>query len=197
MSLTSTAPTPVRLATTPRRASPVGYWIGGALMAAACVAAALWAVVAFFGYANQVNNMQRMTVPGTATIHLTQSETRVLYYEGSGPAPALGQLGIHVTGPAGNAVTVRSYPWDLRYDVPLIKPTRAGRAIASFDATNPGDYRISASNPAVTGGTIALGGDLLRDAVPQIAGIVAVLLVGAGAGLALIVITAVRRNPAR
>ena len=28
-----------------------------------------------------MNSFQRMTVPGTATVHITQSATRVLYYE--------------------------------------------------------------------------------------------------------------------
>jgi hypothetical protein len=194
MSIISPAPQPVRPAGTPHKPSSLGYWIGGALIAAACLAAVIWAVLAFVGYTNQVNSFQRMTVPGTATIHVTQATTRVLYYESRGPAPSLGQLGIHVTGPAGGAVTVTPYSGDLRYDVPPLNPTRVGKAVASFDATTAGDYTINATG---IGGTIAIGSDLLWDAAPHIIGIIAVFLIGTGAGLTLIVVTAVRRSSAR
>jgi hypothetical protein len=197
MSIISPAPQPVRPAGTPHRPSSLGYWIGGALIAAACIGAAIWAVLAFVGYTNQVNSFQRMTVPGTATVHLTQPATRVLYYESQGPAPSLAQLGVHVTGPAGGAVTVTPYSGDLRYDVPPVNPTRVGKAIASFDATTPGNYTISGSKATRTGGMIAIGSDLLWDAAPHIIGIIAVFLVGVGAGLTLIIITAVRRSSAR
>jgi hypothetical protein len=197
MSVISPAPQPVRPAGTPHRPSSLGYWIGGALIAAGCIGAALWAVFAFVAYTNQVNGFQRMTVPGTATVQVAQATTRVLYYESRGPAPSLGQLGIHVTGPAGTPVTVTPYPGDLRYDVPPLNPTRTGKAVASFDATTPGNYTISARSATGGAGTIAIGGDLLWDAAPHIAGIIAVFLVGVGAGLTLIIVTGVRRSSAR
>jgi hypothetical protein len=170
MSITSPARPPVRPAGTPHRPSSLGYWIGGALIAAACIGAVIWAVLAFFGYTDQVNSFQRMTVPGTATVHITQPAT--LYYESTGPAPSLAELGLHVPGPAGNAVTVTPYSGDLRYNVPPVNPTRTGKAIASFEATVPGNYTISASASTSTGtgtgtsGTIAIGSDLLWDAAP-------------------------------
>lgn len=49
MSIPTPAARAVRPAGTPRRPSALGYWIGGALMAAAVVGAAIWAVFAFFG----------------------------------------------------------------------------------------------------------------------------------------------------
>ncbi len=197
MSITSQARSPVRPADTPHGPSSLGYWIGGALIAAAWIGAAVWAVLAFFGYTDQVNSFQRMTVPGTATVQVSQPATRVLYYESTGPAPSLAQLGIQVTGPAGSAVTVTAYSGDLRYDVPPVNPTRTGKAIASFDATAPGNYTISAGTAVGTSGTIAIGSDLLWDAAPHIVGIIALFLVGTGAGLTLIIITAVRRSSAR
>ncbi len=197
MSITSPAPQSVRPAGIPRRASSRGYWIGGGLIVAAFAGAAVWAVLALLGYFNQVNSFQRMTVPGTATVHVTQPATQVLYYESSGPAPSPGQLGLHVTGPAGNAVKVNPYPGDLRYDSPPVNPTRVGKAIASFDATAPGNYRITASTTTGARGTIAIGNDVLWDTVPHMAGAIAVFVVGVGAGLTLIIITAVRRSAAR
>jgi hypothetical protein len=197
MSITSPAPQAVRPAGTPHRPSIRGYWIGGALMAAAVAGAAIWAVLTYFGYLNQVDSFQRMTAPGTATVHVTQATTRVLYYEGPGPVPSLGQLGIHVTGPTGDAVKVIPYTTELIYHAPLVNPTRTGTAIASFDATTPGDYRINVGPTTGAGATIAIGGDILWDAAPHVIGTIAVFLVGMGAGLTLIVVTAVRRSSAR
>ena len=68
-------------------------------MAAACIGAVAWVVLAFFSLANQVNGFQRMTVPGTATVHVAQVGTRVLYFEGPRTGAPSGQLGIQVTGP--------------------------------------------------------------------------------------------------
>ena len=118
MSVTSPVPPAVRAAGISPGPSRLGYWIGGGLVAAAFLGAAVWVVLAFFGFMTQVNGFQRMTVPGTATVQVTQAATRVLYVEGPRAAAPVGQLGIRVTGPGGNAVAVAAYHGDLRYDVP-------------------------------------------------------------------------------
>lgn len=197
MSVTSPARPPVRQAGTPHRPSNLGYWIGAGIVAAASIGCVVLAMLAFFGYTDQINSFQRMTVPGTAIVPVANPAARVLYYEGTAPAPGLVQLGIHVTGPAGDAVEVTPYRGDLRYDLPSVRPAQIGQAIASFDATARGDYRISALTATSAGGTIAIGGDLLWDAGPYILGIIAVFLLGTGAGLTLIIITGVRRSAAR
>ena len=96
MSVTSPVPPPVGPAGTRRGASRLGYWAGGGLVAAGCIGAAAWVVLAFFGLTNQVNGFQRTTVPGTATVHVAQAATRVLYFEGPRTAPPSGQLSIQV-----------------------------------------------------------------------------------------------------
>jgi hypothetical protein len=45
-------------------------------------------------------------------------------------------------------------------------------------------------------GTIAIGGDILWDSAPHVIGFIAVFLASTGAGLTLIIITAVRRSSA-
>ena len=133
-----------------------------------------------------------MTVPGTATVHVAQAAARVLYFEGPRTAPS-GQLGIQVTGPAGNPMMVSAYHGDLRYDVPG-ESGRVGTAIASFQVAAAGDYQISAGPGTGAAGTIAIGGDVLWDAVPHIAGAAAVFLAGVAAGGTLIIVTAVRQS---
>src|SRR5690348_13955271 len=81
MSVTSPVPAAVRPAGTSPGPSRLGYWVGGGLAVAAVLGAAVWVVLAFFGLMNQVNGFQRMTVPGTATVQVTQAATRVLYFE--------------------------------------------------------------------------------------------------------------------
>jgi hypothetical protein len=197
MSVTSPVPPAVRPAGTSPGPSRLGYWIGGGLAAAAFLGAAVWVVLAFFGFMNQVNGFQRMTVPGTATVQVTQAATRVLYFEGPRTAAPVGQLGIRVTGPGGNAVPVAAYRGDLRYDVPG-ESGQVGKAIASFHAAAAGDYRISADTATTgTAGTLAVGDDVMWNVAPHIAGAAAVFLIGVGAGLTLIIITGARRSAAR
>ena len=196
MSVTSPVSPPVRPAGTRRGASRFGYRAGGGLVAAACIGAVAWVVFAFFGLTNQVNGFQRMTVPGTATIHVARAATRVLYFEGPRAAPPSGRLSIQVTGPAGNPVAVSPYHADLRYDVPG-ESGPVGKAIASFQAAAAGDYQISAGPGTSAGGRVAIGGDVLWDVVPHIAGAAAVFLAGVAAGGALIIVTAVRRSGPR
>ena len=74
---------------------------------------------------------------------------------------------------------------------------RVGKAIASFQAAAAGDYHISAGPGTGAGGTVAIGGDVLWDVVPHIAGAAAVFLTGVAAGGALIIVTAVRRSGRR
>ena len=74
---------PVRPDGRRRRASRLGYWIGGGLAAATCMGAAAWVALAVLGLMNQVNGFQRMTVPGTVTVHVPQPGARVLYLEGT------------------------------------------------------------------------------------------------------------------
>jgi hypothetical protein len=196
MSVTSPVSPPVRPAGPRRGASRFGYWAGGGLVVAACIGAAAWVVFAFFGLTNQVNGFQRMTVPGTATVHVVRAATRVLYFEGPRAAPPSGRLSIQVTGPAGDPVAVSAYHGDLRYDVPG-ESGRVGKSIASFQAAAAGDYQISAGPGTGAGWRVAVGGDVLWDVVPHIAGAAAVFLVGMAAGGALIIVTAVRRSGPR
>lgn len=86
MSVTSPVPPPVRR----RRASRHGYWIGGGVVAAACLGAA-WVPPPFLGLMNQVNGFQRMTVPGAATVHVPRPGIRVLYVEGPRTAGRAGK----------------------------------------------------------------------------------------------------------
>ena len=72
-----------------------------------------------------------------------------------------------------------------------------GKSIASFQAAAAGDYQISVGPGTGAGGRVAVGGDVLWDVVPHIAGAAAVFLAGVAAGGTLIIVTAVRRSGRR
>ena len=57
----------------------------------------------------------------------------------AGDTPTWQQLGLQVTGPGGAAVPVATYRSSARYN---LEPGRAGRAVATFEATTAGPYRV-------------------------------------------------------
>ena len=199
MSTITTRPaSPPGTAPPPARPSTRGYWLGGGLLAAVTAGAVVWVVLAFVGWAHHLDGFQRVTVPGSATVHLDRPTTRVLYYERQGDASATDPTGIQVTGPGGAVVLVERYGADLRYDVPG-GSGRVGRAVASFRADRPGDYRVAVDVTAGTppGSTLAMGDDVMWEVAPHLVGAAALFLVGAAAGVGLLVLTRTRRAPAR
>jgi hypothetical protein len=198
--MTVTAPPgavlPPPTATQPRP-STRGYWLGGILTAAAVVGAAIWLVVTFFEYQQQIDRYPRLTVPGVATVQVADTSARVLFYENTRGAttPTYSQLVVTVTDSAGAPVTVSPYGGDLRYDVPGDN-SRVGHAVAEFHPTQPGSYQVRSAATDVTG-TLAVGDDFVWDIAPHAIGAGLLFLVGGVAGITLLVVTGVRRANTR
>ena len=183
--------------TTRPRPSTRGYWIGGLLTAAAVIGALIWVLVASFEYRQQVDRYPRMTVPGGATVQVSDTSTRVLYCENTRgtTTPTLAQLAVTVTDTSGAPVGVRAYTGDLCYDVPG-ENSRVGRAVAELHPTQPGTYQVSSAATDVTG-TLAVGGDIVWDIAPHAIGAAALFLLGGAAGVTVLIATGVRRANAR
>jgi hypothetical protein len=195
-------PTPTR----PTR-STAWYWVAGILALLGLTAAVVWGAMGTTNAFDRVVGYDRVTVPGAMTV--TDPGTRVVYYESPGrlaryadptatgrnatrwnPAadativvpytadtPSWQQLRLTVTGPDGAAVPVSTYRSMARYDV---DPGRLGRAVATFEASTVGQYRVSAARAVEAGGTLAVGDDFSRSIVlaavqAAILGLVAVL----------------------
>jgi hypothetical protein len=159
------------------------------------MAAFLWGAVGISNTRDRVDGFGRLAVPGVTTIPVTSPGTLVVYHESAGevastadlaangriattrwdPAtrtvvtvayagetPTWQQLGLQVTGPGGVAVPLATYPSSARYD---LEPGRAGRAVATFQATTAGPYRVSAARATETGARLAVGGDVAREVV--------------------------------
>lgn len=195
--MTSSAVLAATRGSPPQSAGPsvAGFWFGGSLAGIGVVGAIVWVALGWLGLMHHVDTFPRMSVPGATTVHLNADTEQVLYTEHRRGAADITATDIRVTGPSGQSIPVRSYTHDLRYDVPG-DAGRVGRAVATFRSTAAGGYTVSVSVSAPAG-TVAIGDDIVWDAVPHVIGAGALFLVGVGAGTALIGVTAVRRGRAR
>jgi hypothetical protein len=193
MSTSAPLRTPTPTTTAPRaRPGTAGYWIGALVALVTTLGALAWAAGAFLGWRAHIEDFPRVAAPATAVVTLDETGTRVLFVEHdrSSTEPATPQ--VTVTGPSGTPVPVAAYGGEMRYDVPGVTG-RVGDAVATFTAAEPGSYAVTVAG-AEPGTTVAVGDDIVWGWGPQVVGIVALFLGGLVAGLAIIVVTAVRRS---
>ena len=120
--------------------------------------AALWGVTGVLDQVQQPGRFVRADISAGVSVTLTQVGPHVIYYEGHDPT-AVSADQLKVLDAAQQAVTVRPYKLDLRYDVPG-KPGVLGTAIAVFDADRTGSYVIRTGSYVIrTDATQALAGD--------------------------------------
>ena len=112
----------------------------------------------------------------------TDATTEVRYVA---TTPTWQQLRLTVTGPDG-AVPVVTYRSTARYDV---TPGRLGRAVAKFEATTPGQYRVSAATAVEPGATLAVGDNFARNLAMTALGAATLALVTVVAAVLLAVVT--------
>jgi hypothetical protein len=154
-------------------------------------AALVWGAVGTISALDRVDSYDRTAVPGAVTVSVTDPGTMVVYYESAAefaryadptatgrnatrwnPAtdatievgyatntPTWQQLQLQVTGPDEAVVPVHTYRSIARYDV---DPGRLGRAVARFDPTTAGQYRVSAGRATEAGATLAVGDNFAR-----------------------------------
>jgi hypothetical protein len=185
-------PIPPRQAS--KQPSTAGYWDAAVVAVLGLTAAFLWGAVGIHATQDRVAGFDRLAVPGTVTVSVTDPGTMVVYHESAAEvaryatptanrrmatrwdpatrtiltvhypsdAPTWRQLGLSVTGPDGAAVPVATYRSSARYD---LEPGRAGRAVATFQATTVGPYRVSAARATEAGAILAVGQDVARGLV--------------------------------
>jgi hypothetical protein len=177
-----------------KRPSTAGYWVAAVVAVLGLTAAFLWGAVGISSTQDRVDGFERLAVPGATTVSVTDPGIMVVYHESAAEvaryaepsatgrpatrwdpgtrtvvtvrypsdAPTWQQLGLSVTGPGGVAVPVAAYRSSARYD---LDPGRAGRAVATFEATTAGPYRVSAARATEAGATLAVGEDIARGVV--------------------------------
>jgi hypothetical protein len=210
-----------------KRPSSTGYWVAAVVAVLGLTAAFLWGALGFSNIQDRVDGLDRTAVPGQVTVSVTDPGSLVVYHESAAevagyaeptangriaatrwdPAtrtvvtvryaddtPTWQQLGLQVTGPGGAAVPVATYRSSARYD---LEPGRAGRAVATFQATTVGPYRVSAARATEAGATLAVGQDIARSVVLTRLGAVILGLVTVLVAVPLAVVTYQARSRTR
>jgi hypothetical protein len=201
-----------------KRPSTSRYWVAAIVAVLGLTAALVWGAVGTSNTLDRINGFDRLAVPGATTVSVTDPGTMVVYHESAaevaryaeptatgrsatrwdpgtrtivtvryaGDTPTWQQLGLSVTGPGGAAVPVATYRSNARYD---LEPSRAGRAVATFQAPTPGPYRVSAARATEAGATLAVGDDIARGVVLTTLGAVILGLATVLAAVLLAVVT--------
>ena len=209
-----------------KRPSTAGYWAAAVVAVLGLMAAFLWGAVGFSNTRDRVDGFDRTAIPGQVTVSATDPGTRVVYHESAaevagsadptanaryatrwdpgtrtivtvasaGDPPTWQQLGLQVTGPGGATVPVATYRSSARYD---LEPGRAGRAVATVQATTAGPYRVSAARATQAGVTLAVGDDIARSVVLTRLGAVILGLVTVLVAVPLAVVTYQARSRTR
>jgi hypothetical protein len=181
-------------------------------------AAIVWGAVGTSNTLDRANGFDRLAVPGATTVSVTDPGTMVVYHESAAEvaryaeptakvriaaqwdpgtrtivtvsypsdAPTWQQVGLQVTGPGGTTVPVATYRSSARYD---LKPGRAGRAVATFQASTAGPYRVSAARATEAGATLAAADDIAGGVVLTRLGAVILGLVTVLTAVPLTVVT--------
>lgn len=174
-----------------------GYWVGAVAIVVGVVLAAAVAVSGL-GSAFETLRFPR-AVDSTGNVYVDEPGGKIVFVIGPDRLTA-GQVipgVVMVTGPSGGAVTTASYVGS-RVNTGTDPRTGAfgvAVAVATFEATQPGSYRVTAAN-LPPGTTLGVGDGIVVATGFLIGGTVgsAVLVLG---GLILVIVTAVRRSRAK
>ena len=186
-----TSPT-LSAATPGRRPSTRWYVAAATVFVLGLLAAGAWAVVGVVAAWQVPDGFARSTLPGTVTVQVTDAGTQWLYYEHTDgtPVASLDQLGVRITAPDGQPATPQPTSFTMAYDA---KTGDLGTAIATFNATTPGTYTVTADTAPAPGTALAVGPSVAQPLRTPLLGAAAVLGLCLVASTGLL-ITGLRRN---
>jgi Protein of unknown function (DUF2510) len=173
------------------------YWVAGAAVVAAVVWFALSLFLGIRSINGQVEEFQRVPIPGQAEVSFAEPGGYTLYYEGWGAAdeqPTIPPFRVSLVSGGGEEVSIRDYGGSQSYDL----GGHSGRALATFRIEQPGRFllRTEGEPPGVEANVAvgrSVGPGIFRTVIPTLAGTMILVLGGA----VLAVVVAVRRNRAR
>lgn len=174
--------------------STAGYWIGAFFI----VLAIGWFVYSLVsGLLGISDDMQYVSVPGTATIAVDEPGSTTIYFEHKGTIDgnpyvyggSTAGLDITVVDPDGTSLAIGTPGFSEEYSL----PSHSGTSLAEFDAPVAGDYEIAATingdGDATPSYSLAIGSTgLLGIIVTSFAAAIPLVI-----GIVLIVVTAARR----
>jgi hypothetical protein len=135
----------------------------------------------------EINAFARVPVPGAMAMQVNEPGQQVVYSEGNRSVD-IGDLVVSITDPVGAAVVIAPYEGELIYETPDLT---LGRAIASFDAIQLGEYDVEVSG--LDTGQVTVGESFARIALPGILAALAIAGLSLVAGSALWLVSILRR----
>jgi hypothetical protein len=176
----------------PRLPSIAGYVAAVLLALAGIVAGVALIVSGIRSYIDKVEGFERFPVPDSQDVTLGDDGGYSIYFERPGldtedPLPA---ISVTVTAPDGSPVELNRYESDVSYSV----SGHDGRGVFTFQADEPGPYRVRADG---SNGEVAVGRGIgARFAGAVVAG-VGTLLLAPVLGAILALVTFLRRSKAK
>jgi hypothetical protein len=180
------------------RPARLWYWVAGAAAAAAIVWLALGLFLGLRALDRQVEEFQRVPIPGQVQVSFAEPGGYTLYFEGSKAADeqvAISQFRLSLTSVgSGEQIPISPYGGSATYNF----AGHAGRAVGTFRIAEPGEFLLQATGgPQSVRDDLAVGRSIapaiVRMLVPTVPGTL-ILFFGA-AGLTAVV--AIRRNRAQ
>jgi len=169
------------------RSSRSWFWPGLGITAIGLIVGLAIGITSFQDSQEQVDAFARSSVPGTVTAYVDEPGRQVVYYEGN-LSVGLEDLVVDITDAAGADVAVAPYGSELIYET---TGASLGRAIATFDADRAGAYEVEVSG--MDTGQVTVGESFARLALPGIFAGLAIAGLSLTAGLALWLVSALRR----
>lgn len=173
--------------------SRAGYLVGGILIAAGVAGAAAWLVLSLMRLGDEVDAFPRVPIPGEATVQL-DARKYVLYYEGANADQLVPPFQVQIADARTRAVLqIEPYGGSMTYSL----SGRDGSAQGTVTPTQAGRYAVRTEGTQAIGASVAFGRSIAWPILRAILGTFAIGgLLGLG-GVAVIVVTAVRRSRAK
>ncbi|WP_024800463.1 hypothetical protein [Nocardia sp. BMG51109] len=178
----------------PRITPSTGWYVFAALLVVAGIAGAVAiGVTGLLRSSNTVDDFQRVSIPGSGDVHLTETGGHTVYFEYPGATADVFEGGVNVRliDPDGGTVALRDYSSSLTYDL----GGHEGRAGFSFDAPAPGTYHLVTQGDS--GVTAAVGSGIGGSLGTTVVLALGVGVAGVALGIIVFIVVLVRRGASR
>ena len=175
--------------------SKAGYWVGAGLLAVAVFGAILWAYVAARNVIGVVDDFRHVAIPGHAAVEL-DARKYVIYVEGPNADEVVPPVDIAVADArTERRVRLGAYGSSLTYAFDT-----TGSAYATVTPPRAGSYEVRVRADGIGEGSgfqLAIGESIAGRIVGGLVGTLAIGAIFGIGGVALLVVTGVRRSNRR
>lgn len=199
-----TQPQPAASSSEPITPGTGWYWLAGVIGLVGIVLGITIAVRTAVGWADRIDDFQRVDVPGSGTVVLEEPGDYTIYYEFALGEDALDvraeQTEVTLVAPDGSEVALDEYDSRVTYET----GDHGGEALFSFTADEAGEYEVTAEgarddilDDGPLQGEVAVGRGLGRGIVAGVLGALAVGLGGVLVGTVMAIVVGVTRSRER